>query len=455
MLEFKYEHEGSGRMVVEARRTVRIPLEVPAERIDDLHVTSQRYRYCQNRAVSYCWPTQPTRPDDLVTTPREVESALYDRLREETAGLHSNLVQKAIKDAVAAVSSCQTHWTNGDRISQPSFDSREDGSYAMTYDKRAATFQKYTVSLATVNGRVQCRYRLPTELAGTPYERYVLDRRWSFTTSKLVYDGERFWLHAVLKRTYTDASTSSTPRSDTPEDLTRVLGVDVNVDGYTAVTSVGGFHGNADALTHRRHIYEALRAELQQRGTQSAHRRLQARRGVERRYYTEYCHDVANEIVADAVRVGATHVVFEDLTRIRDRISNRPKFQQWLFRRIQKYTEYKLAEHGIDVEQVDPRYTSIACSRMDCDCVDDASRAGKEFRCVDCGYAVNADYNAAKNIGLRFLEASASVPASHTCSSGRATSQLALMSGTLTPTGEFASREWVSTDKPTASAVGR
>jgi hypothetical protein len=63
----------------------------------------------------------------------------------------------------------------------------------------------------------------------------------------------------------------------------------------------------------------------------------------------------------------------------------------------------------------------------------------------------------AKNVGFALLDDlsdGTDVPTSHTCSSGRATSQLALMSGTLTPAGGFASREWESTDKPTASAVG-
>ena len=73
----------------------------------------------------------------------------------------------------------------------------------MTYDKRAATYHRYKVSLATVNGRVQARYVLPRKLEATPYARYVLDRRWRFSTSKLVYDGDRFWLHAVIKRHYT------------------------------------------------------------------------------------------------------------------------------------------------------------------------------------------------------------------------------------------------------------
>ena len=82
--------------MVEATRTVRIPLIVPADRRDDLHQTRPKYQHCQNKTVEYCWPTTPKQPDDLITNKGDAEAALYDQLREETDGLHANLVQKAI-----------------------------------------------------------------------------------------------------------------------------------------------------------------------------------------------------------------------------------------------------------------------------------------------------------------------------------------------------------------------
>ncbi len=57
-------------------------------------------------------------------------------------------------------------------------------------------------------------------------------------------------------------------------DTIRVLGVDLNVKGYSAVTSAGGFHGNADYLNHRRSEYENTRAQLQQTATRSANQRF-------------------------------------------------------------------------------------------------------------------------------------------------------------------------------------
>lgn len=103
----------------------------------------------------------------------------------------------------------------------------------MTYDKRAATYSRYEATFSSVNGTVSCRYELPAELADTPYAEYVLDTRWSFSTSKLVFDGDRFWLHAVMKRQFGDDpvyAPDTDASSDThTEDTHRVLGWDVCV----------------------------------------------------------------------------------------------------------------------------------------------------------------------------------------------------------------------------------
>ena len=78
------------------------------------------------------------------------------------------------------ISSCKTGWENGDRISKPDLHDREQAGDTVTHDGRAATCNRYEATFSTMNGR--CRYELPTELGGTPYGEYVLDRRWSFST---------------------------------------------------------------------------------------------------------------------------------------------------------------------------------------------------------------------------------------------------------------------------------
>jgi putative transposase len=58
---------------------------------------------------------------------------------------------------------------------------------------------------------------------------------------------------------------------------------------------------------------------------------------------------------------------------------------------------YKLAWRGGELIRVDPRFTSQRCSS--CGQASALNRLSQSsFRCVDCGYADNADLNAAKNI---------------------------------------------------------
>jgi transposase len=69
----------------------------------------------------------------------------------------------------------------------------------------------------------------------------------------------------------------------------------------------------------------------------------------------------------------------------------------WAFRRLFEYVSYKAPEKDVSVEQVEPNHTSQRCSRMDC-----GFTHGERFCCLKCGCEANADYNGAKNIGLRY-----------------------------------------------------
>ena len=101
----------------------------------------------------------------------------------------------------------------------------------------------------------------------------------------------------------------------------RVLGVDCNVDDHIAVTSTGRFVGNADYLNHKRREYEKRRDSLQQTETRSAYltyRRIGDRFGL---WSENYLHRCSKGIVADALCHDCTHIAFENLEQIRDRIS--------------------------------------------------------------------------------------------------------------------------------------
>ncbi|SDF57032.1 RNA-guided endonuclease InsQ/TnpB family protein [Halorientalis regularis] len=429
-------------MVWEVTRTVRVRLDVPDDRKSDLHATNSKFQYCANRTADWAW----RHPDeDCVTNKSEAEAGIYDDLRDETDGLHANLVQKAIKRATDDIGNCVDRLAEGETTSKPEYD-----TFSIVYDKRAATYYRDKVSLATVNGRVECEYDLPDDPEGTPHGEYLLNETYSFSTSTVHYDSDadEFYLHAAMERE---------PDASSPEKAedSRVLGVDCNVDGHIAVTSTGTFIGNADSLNHERREFEKRRASLQQTGTRSAHLTYQRIGDRFGRWSRDYLHRCSKELVAEAEHHGCTHIAFEDLAQIRECISDGKKFQQWAFRALQEQVAYKADEHGIVVETVEPSYTSQQCSK--CGCTLEENRHGQRFACLDCSYSVNADYNAAKNIARKLalqLQRGQKSPA------GGAFCQYALKSGVMTvnatdvasDTPVSAERE--STDKPTASAVG-
>ncbi|MEF8842295.1 MAG: transposase [Haloarculaceae archaeon] len=123
-------------------------------------------------------------------------------------------------------------------------------------------------------------------------------------------------------------------------------------------------------------------------------------------------------------------IVLEELEGIYDTIATAAFAHRWAYRHLCEFIEYKTGGCGIRVEYVDPRYTSQRCS----ECGHRARQNRPErsrFECANCGSRANADYNAAKNVALRYVRDS---PQS---SSRTGIRRCALKSGTVSPNGEF------------------
>ena len=377
---------------MEVRRTAPVKLVVPDERRDDLHESAQQFLYCANRAADYCW--DPISHKECVTANTTARDALYAELREET-DLTANLVQEAIRRAVQATKGVVERWKQGKRVSKPEFT-----SWSMLYDKRSATFYRKTVSLSTVNGRVECEFELPSD-SPTPYEQYVLSEEYEFRASTLQYDKatDEFYFHITTRKVDSGGEDSVEVSADTGHQT--VLGIDLGVNSL-AVASTGTFWQGND-YDHWCREFEKRRGEMQQRGTQAAHNALLRLGKREEAWRKQYIHTVANEIVSEAVEHDCDVIVFEELTDIRERLPQAKWHHVWAFRRLYEYISYKAPEQAVSVEQVEPNHTSQRCSRTDCGFTHEVNRHGEHFECQKCGYELNADYNAAKNIGLRYV----------------------------------------------------
>ena len=352
---------------MEVRRTVPVKLDVADSDADLLHETISEFLWAANYVVDHAW-----QGEYKTTSKAELQRETYDDVRAETR-LQANLVQNARNKAAEAVKGVVARWKHGDYAGKPNF-----SAPTLVYDKRCATFNDDHATLSTVEGHITAEYVLPDESRETPHSEYLFNHDYEVTGGELHYRDGEFYLHVRTK-------------------------------------------------------FEKRRGSLQQHGTRAAHETIQSVGRTETGRYDHFFHTVSKELVAEAVEYGCGVIAFEDLTGIRKRMPNAKKFHVWAFRRLFEYVEYKAEVVGISVEQVSPAYSSQRCSK--CGFTHEDNRPTSDgqdvFECLKCGYSPHADYNAAKNIGLKYLRSA------QKSSGGGAPVNVRLNRGTLNVNGDY------------------
>ncbi len=395
---------------MEKRRTVPVKLDVDSHSAALLEDTIDEFLWAANYTTRHAFE------GEYVTTSKTtLHDDTYEDVRDETA-LHSNHVQAARNKAAEACKGVVAKWKQGKKSSMPQF-----ATPHLVYDHRTATFHDDYVSLATTDGRIEAEYVLPDEQRETPHADYFFSDEYETTGAELHYSNGNWMLHIHCK---TDVE-SDTPEQATPGNGT-VLGVDLGVNNL-AVASTGTFW-TGDEFDHWRREYENRRGDLQECGTRWAHENMQSVGRKEEGRFKQTLHRISNELVVEAREYGCSVIAFEDLTDIRER-TGASWGHKWAFNRLYETVEYKAEEYGIDVEQVDPENTSRRCS--ECGFTHPDNREGEDFECLKCEYENHADYNAAKNIGLRYLRRN------QTGDDGGAPVGVRLNSGTLNANGAY------------------
>ena len=418
---------------MEVKRTIPVKLSVPEDRKEDLHQTVDQFNHACNYTV------QHGRNDDgyLILNKSTIHDKVYHDLRDET-DLPANLCVRAYSKAVEAMKSTVADWKKGNSRPLPRFNKP-----SAVYDKRTLTIKDRSATLSTINGRVAVDYVL-----GDYQKSYLDDDEYEKRMGTLHYreDEDAFYLHIVIKKEVKE------------RDGDEVLGVDLNLRNV-AVTSTGSFYDGGELLWGQNHYFR-VRRSLQHKGTRSAKQVLRRLSGRENRFVLNRLHTISRRIVEEADAHDCSYIAVERLTHIRERMSNRNnqlkrQMHNWAFRELQEMLEWKAAEYGIRVEKIPPAFTSQTCSK--CGHQSSTNRDSKTgwFECNECGYSVDGDYNAAKNVGLKLV----TLPEGKR-PSGLGDGHLALKSGMLNGNGDYtassnseADRE--STDKPTTSVVGR
>lgn len=254
------------------------------------------------------------------------------------------------------------------------FDSR---SYSLWIDKKE-------VSLLTTNGRI----KLPIKL-NKHFEKF---RTWKYTSATLKFKKNKFFLNVSFEKDIED-----------PKKNGKLIGIDRGIKKLAVTSDNRFFLGGETRRVSQR--YQRLRKKLQKAGTKSAKRHLRKLSGREKRFKADVNHRISKQII-EGLNSGDI-IVLESLSGIRNkrlRKKQRKELNSWSFYQLEQFLTYKALAKGIHVEHVDARYTSQRCS--ECGDIKRSNRKSQSgFKCTKCGFRLNADLNAARNICLKHLDA--------------------------------------------------
>ena len=361
------------------KATLKLRLYPCRETESILLETLRQSTACFNAVTAHGW-------DVAERNGTRLHHATYASLRAEYPCLPSQLNCAARVKATEALKSVDERLKQGRKVGCPT-----SKLCPVRYDARSywVKLSEGMASLATIAGRVCVRFHV----CGY-YRRYLT---WKPCPADLCLDAKtrHFFLHVVVE-------------TDAPEAACEdVLGVDLGITEIATDSEGNQYSGEAVKSVRRR--VRRIRRLLQARGTKSAKKHLKRIRQKLSLFSRDTNHVISKHLVATAAN-SRKALGLEKLTDIRDRANcfsrdKKSKEMRWLmgnwaFDQLKQFLVYKAEASGIPLVFVDPRNTSRTCS--ECGHCDKANRKSQaKFHCLQCGFDVNADKNAAINIGAR------------------------------------------------------
>lgn len=193
-------------------------------------------------------------------------------------------------------------------------------------------------------------------------------------------------------------------------ERTGLIGIDNNLNNITLADSRGLVERyNLEKVSQIKSKYRMVKSCFTRNDVHVMQRIYRKYGRKERDKVSHILHNVSKHIVEDA-KAKQFGIVMEKLTGLRKLYrrgngqggSYRGRLNSWSFRELQRRIEYKARCEGIPVLYVKPHGTSSKCLKCGSKMIPEE---GRMLRCTLCGFTVDRDVNAARNIlarGLRF-----------------------------------------------------
>lgn len=357
------------------RRTIRVALRPSPEQVAILSDTLTEFTSAFNQAVEIGWRGG-------IKNATKLHYASYYAVKRAHPALVSDHINQARIKGAEALRSAFLLKAKGRTVSCPISRACPPrlNQHTIKID-----WAKRTTRMSTSGGRQAIPFEVPTYA-----EKYATG---DVDTADLVCRNGRWFLHITV--------TLPNPQA---EPTGEALGVDLGLV-HPAVTSGNRFLGKRHWREVEKRCFR-LKRRLQAKGTKSAKRHLRHMRGKQRRFRRD-CDHVLSKRIAQSVKPGSV-IAIENLVDIRKRAKTRRNTEQsrrlhgWSFSQLRRFIEYKAEEWGCTVAGVDPRHTSQTCSRCGHQARNNRRSQGL-FKCRECGFTLNADLNAARNIAAKYL----------------------------------------------------
>lgn len=305
----------------------------------------------------------------------KLQKAIYHDVRKRFPTLPSQFVIRALARVATTYKM--------DKLVQHRFQKHA----SMDFDARLLAFGKSrnSISIATVDGRIK-----NVSFACGTYANF--QQRKLRNGATLIFRNGNFFLQTVVDVTEAEQYT--------PTDF---IGMDSGIVNLATLDNGVKFVG--DDVERVRQRYNNLRKRLQRCGTKSAKRHLKRISKQERNFKKNTNHVISKRIVSEAAKA-QRGIAVEDLQSFKKTVSKseRDRHGKWAFLQLMMFIAYKAKIAGVPVSLIDPRYTSRTCSKCG-HCEKGNRKSQSDFYCKHCGFAINADENAAINIKNRAISA--------------------------------------------------
>jgi IS605 OrfB family transposase len=253
-------------------------------------------------------------------------------------------------------------------------------------------FQMFTIPIKTRLGRDRSNNAFILES--------IVNGSFIMADSSFQFKDGKLFLYLVFK--------SPISKFELSDDKTLGIDLGLNIPLYAAVNGCDSnlSMGDRDDFLNKRLAFQKRRRSLQSALTTTAGGRGRGKKlkaldrlaDSERNFAKNYNHNLSKSVVDYALKQQCGTINIEDLSTIKDR-TNTFVLRNWSYYELQNLIKIKAKKVGINVNVVNAAYSSQRCS--DCGHISPDNRVTqKDFNCVKCGFKINADHNAAKNISI-------------------------------------------------------